>query len=34
MFAALFLLGLTGYVVNYGFVLIERRILFWYHVSA
>lgn len=31
MFAALFLLGLSGYVINHGFVLIEHRALFWYH---
>ncbi|MDB5408593.1 MAG: hypothetical protein JWL84_3505 [Rhodospirillales bacterium] len=31
MFAAMFLLGLSGYAVNAGFVAIERRLLFWYH---
>ncbi len=29
-FAALFLLSFTGYMINLGFVAIERRILFWY----
>jgi ABC-type nitrate/sulfonate/bicarbonate transport system permease component len=33
MFAAMFLLGLSGYAANYGFLAIERRILFWYHAS-
>jgi ABC-type nitrate/sulfonate/bicarbonate transport system permease component len=34
MFAALFLLGLSGYLINHGFVVFERRALFWYHSAA
>jgi ABC-type nitrate/sulfonate/bicarbonate transport system permease component len=34
MFAALFLLGLTGYVINRAFVETEKRLLFWYHSAA
>ncbi|MFT8245021.1 ABC transporter permease [Roseomonas sp. BN140053] len=31
MFAAIFMLSFVGYMINMGFVRVERRILFWYH---
>jgi ABC-type nitrate/sulfonate/bicarbonate transport system permease component len=34
MFAALFLVGLSGYVINRAFVAIEDRILFWHRQSG
>jgi ABC-type nitrate/sulfonate/bicarbonate transport system permease component len=30
MFAALFLVGLSGYVINRTFVAVEARMLFWH----
>ncbi len=33
MFAALFLLGLSGYTINHAFLSIEHRALFWYHAA-
>jgi len=33
MFAALFLVGLSGYVMNRAFLVLERRILFWHSQS-
>jgi ABC-type nitrate/sulfonate/bicarbonate transport system permease component len=33
MFAALFLVGLSGYLMNCVFLLLERRILFWHSQS-
>jgi ABC-type nitrate/sulfonate/bicarbonate transport system permease component len=32
MYAAIFLLAALGYVLNRGFLAIERRILHWYHL--
>ena len=29
-FAALLLLGLLGYLINAGFVLVEARLLHWF----
>lgn len=34
MFAALFLLGLCGYLMNRIFMAIERRVLFWHQQSG
>jgi ABC-type nitrate/sulfonate/bicarbonate transport system permease component len=34
MFAALFLLGLSGYAINWVFVTLERRVLFWHWQSG
>jgi ABC-type nitrate/sulfonate/bicarbonate transport system permease component len=34
MFAALFLVGLSGYLINRAFVAIEDRILFWHRQSG
>jgi ABC-type nitrate/sulfonate/bicarbonate transport system permease component len=34
MFAALFLVGLSGYLINWAFVALERRVLFWHWQSA
>jgi ABC-type nitrate/sulfonate/bicarbonate transport system permease component len=31
MYASIFLLAALGYVLNRGFLAIERRILHWYH---
>jgi ABC-type nitrate/sulfonate/bicarbonate transport system permease component len=33
MFAALFLVGLSGYLMNRVFLVVERRILFWHSQS-
>jgi ABC-type nitrate/sulfonate/bicarbonate transport system permease component len=30
MFAALFLVGLSGYFISRAFLLIESRVLFWH----
>ena len=30
MFAALFLIGLCGYLINRGFLAIEDRVQFWH----
>lgn len=32
MYGAIFLLAALGYVLNRGFVAVERRILHWYHL--
>ena len=34
MFGALFLVGLCGYLINHGFVAIERRTLFWQSLAS
>jgi ABC-type nitrate/sulfonate/bicarbonate transport system permease component len=34
MFAALFLVGLSGYLMNRVFLVLERRILFWHSQST
>jgi ABC-type nitrate/sulfonate/bicarbonate transport system permease component len=33
MWSGIFLLGILGYVINIGFVLIERRVLRWHRGS-
>jgi ABC-type nitrate/sulfonate/bicarbonate transport system permease component len=30
MFAALFLVGLSGYLINHAFAALEARVLFWH----
>ena len=32
MYASIFLLAALGYALNRGFLLVERRILHWYHL--
>jgi ABC-type nitrate/sulfonate/bicarbonate transport system permease component len=34
MFAALFLLGLCGYLMNRIFMAIEHRVLFWHRQNS
>lgn len=33
MWAGILLIGILGYLINAGFVLLERRVLRWYHAS-
>jgi NitT/TauT family transport system permease protein len=33
MYAAVFLLALLGYALNAAFLMVERRLLHWYHAS-
>jgi ABC-type nitrate/sulfonate/bicarbonate transport system permease component len=33
MYAAVFLLAFLGYVLNAAFLMVERRLLHWYHVT-
>lgn len=33
MWAGILLIGVLGYLINAGFVLLERRVLRWYHAS-
>jgi ABC-type nitrate/sulfonate/bicarbonate transport system permease component len=32
MYASIFLLAMLGYILNRGFLMVERRVLHWYHL--
>jgi ABC-type nitrate/sulfonate/bicarbonate transport system permease component len=34
MYVAIFVLGLCGYIINRGFLIVEGRVLHWHRQAA